>query len=479
MKSILKPIIFISLFLILFSSCVRDDASNLMVTQESVALKAGLYDTIDINANFVGDQEKVPVSIKVADSTVAQIQIFTPSKNYVNKDFVFNRSVIIKALKPGTTNVEIKVGSKKSICPVTVTQTSLVFKQSLVVNYGLSIDVCDNSVFIMYLMPESFFVDTASVIVKGDGQFIHLESFCPAKATSLPAGTFSGNTNGGLNTFLPGSLYEEDGKKYPYGTYIETVDEGKSVYTMVKDGKYSLTVAGETYTIEGDLVTKTDEIVHFIYTGPVSVVDKREKPQVVESQFKQGDLYYAGDFYRMGLSNTFFVNLKNTSVDEKGETQIDEMLSLQLNTYDFSTGSIPTGTYRMLTEAQFDSHKLSPFTIVPGNLSLLQGQVFLGGCWYSNANSPSQKRIISGSMDVTYESGNHTINYVFYDRIGSKFSGSYSGKLNYISLRSGAPAKVKAAEGQNNNPEALPVSRIQTAKDFGRFSEIPFRCIKP
>lgn len=450
-----------------------------MLTQESVTLKAGLSDTIDVNVNFSGDQEKVPVSINVSDSTVARIQVFTPSKNYVNKDFTFNRSVIVKALKSGTTNVEIKAGSKKIICPVTVTQTSLVFKQSLVVNYGLSIDVCDNSVFIMYLLPESFFVDSASVIVKGNGQFIHFESFCPAKATSLPAGNFSGNTNGGLNTFLPGSYYEENGKMYPYGTYIVTVDEGKSVYTMIKDGKYSLTVAGETYTIEGDLVTKTDEIVHFIYTGPVSVVDKREKPQVVESQFKQGNLFYAGDIYNMGRSNTFFVDLKNTSVDAKGETQIDEMLTLQLNAYDFSTTSIPGGSYRMLTQAQFDSHQVSPFTIVPGNLSLLRGGVYLGGCWYSNVNSPSQKRIISGSMDVTYESGIHTIKYVLYDRIGSFFTGSFSGKLNYISLVSRAPAKVKAADGQNNNPESLPASRIQPVKDFGRFSEIPLRGINP
>lgn len=477
MITILKSTIFIFTLFVIFSSCTKDDATNLSLAKEGIVLKVGQSDTVNVTINFTGDAANVPITVKVSDSEIATAEVLTvTTPNETNlENSTIGRSVVIKALSSGTTNVVIQAGSQKITCPVTITQTTLILKQSLVVNYGLAIEEINNSVFIMYLLPETFFVDTASAIFAGNGQFIHFEAFAEAKQTSFATGAFSQKNNGGVNTFLPGAYDKVNGQSYPYGTYIETVDEeGKSTYMLVKSGTYTVNAEGEDYNIEGDLVTETNEIVHFSYMGQVSVVDKAEKPQEVHPEFTKGQLYYAGDVYNKGRSNTFLVYLETSNVDLSSDTLNGEVLILQLNAYDFYETHISTGIYKMLTQAQYEAFAVSPFTLIPGSFELFRDKVTNYGCWYYDANS--RKRLISGSVDITYELNNYKIKYALSDRIGSLVTGSFTGTLSYVSLMSRTPAKVKSTVQKENTPHVLPPLMKQQTTNFGRIRENNFRC---
>jgi len=469
MNSILKSVLFIFAFCFMFLSCTKDDATNLSLTKQAVALKVGQSDTLKVTISYTGDQAKVPVTITVSDNEIASAEFLAIPDETSPGNSSFSRTIVIKALSSGSASVVIHAGTQNITCPTTITQTTLVLNQSVVLNYGMAIETSDNNVFVMYFFPEAFQLDREGGTFAGKGQFIHFESFFPATNTSLPAGTFSEDANGAVNTFLPGDYYVENGQSYPYGTYIETIDKNQVTYTLVKSGKYTVKNEGLSYFIEGDLVTETDEIVHFSYTGDITVDDKAEKPEVVTPQFSKGDLFYVGDYYNMGFSNTFFAYIETSNVDINSNTLDGEVLILQVNTHDYCTTSIPSGTYKVLTQSQYENFAVSPFTLVPGNFHLYRGESVTGGCWYYDTNS--RKRLISGNVEVTYESNRYVVKYSLYDRIGSLVTGSFNGTLNFKSLMSSAPAKVKSELSNECNPVLLPSLEKSQSTNFGRIHE--------
>jgi hypothetical protein len=473
MNSRLKPILFIPIFCFLFLSCIKDDATNLSLTKQSVALKVGQSDTLKVTVNYTGDLAKVPITVTVSDTEIASAEFLTAQDETNSGNSSFSRTIVIKAFSSGTASVVIHAGTQNITCPATITQTSLVLNQSVVLNYGMAIETSDNNVFVMYFFPETFQLDREGGLFAGKGQFIHFESFFPATNTSLPAGTFFENANGAVNTFLPGDYYVENGQSYPYGTYIETIDKNQVTYTLIKSGNYTVKNEGISYYIEGDLVTETDEIVHFSYTGDIAVDDKAEKPEVVTPQFTKGDLFYVGDYYNMGFSHTFFAYLETSNVDINSNALDGEVLVLQINTHDYCTTSIPSGAYKVLTQSKYEEFAVSPFTLVPGNFHLYRGESVTGGCWYYDTNS--RKRLISGSVEINYLSDHYEMKYSLYDRVGSLVTGSFNGKLNFKSFISSAPAKVKSEELKKCNPVILPSLEKSQSKSFGRLHENYFR----
>ena len=464
----------------MFLSCTKDDATNLSLTKQDVTLKVGQSDTVNVTVSYTGDQAKVPVTVTVSDNQIVSVELLT-TPNETNKgNSSFSRTVVIKALSSGTTGVVIHAGTQNITCSIKITQTTLVLNQSVVMNYGLAEEKIDNNVFTMYLFSETFQLDRENEAFAGDGQFIHFESFFPPTQTLLPTGTFSQDMYGTVNTFLPGSYSVENGQSHPYGTYIETDSNNQATYILVKSGKYTVKNEGTTYYIEGDLVIETNEIVHFSYTGDIAVVDKAEKPAVVTPQFTKGDLFCAGDYYNMGVSDTFFAYLETSNVNINSNTLDGEVLVLQINEEGSGFFPIVPGTYKMMTQSELAKFEVLPFTLVPGNFHVYKGKVIVAGCRYYNGNS--RKNLISGNveiescgkLDMRY-SGNFEIllKYSFYDRIGSLVTGSFNGTMHYT-----APADIKSVPSKDSNPVVLPSSLDKSQlKNFGRIHENKFQSI--
>ena len=468
MNAILKSIVFIPVFLFLFLSCKTDDATKLSINKQDINLKVGQSDTIRVTVSYTGEQIKVPVTVTASDNSIVTATILT-SKNDIHPDLLsFNVSVVVKALSSGSARIVIHAGSKEITCTTTFTQTFLKLNQSLVSNYGLAIETSDNNVFIMNFLSETFKLNQTAESVTGYGQFIHFETLLPASTTSLPAGTYKNNA-GGVNIFLPGDYYEENGNYIPYGTYIVTIENNQVDYTLVKSGQYTVSINGSTYNIEGDLTTETTEIIHFTYSGPISVIDKTEKPEVVNPQFTKGELFFAGDYYNMSLSNTFILYLETANVDLNSSTLDGEVLVVQFDTYDFYTNSIPSGIYKVLTKSQFEDFVVKPFTIVPGNLFLYKDNLISNGSWYYNATS--RKRFISGTVDLTNDYQYYNLKYSFYDRIGSLVTGTFNGSFNFRSMAPSAPEMVKSTVDKVSNSAGFSSTAKQKATIFGPIHE--------
>ena len=468
MNTILKSIFVIPVFLFFFLSCTTDDATKLSINKQDINLKVGQSDTIKVTVSYTGDQIKVPVTVTASDNSIVTATLLT-SKNDIHPDVLsFSVSVVVKALSSGSTRIIINAGSKEITCSTTSTQTLLKLNQSLVSNYGKAIETSDNNVFIMNFFQETFKLNPTAETFTGKGQFIHFETLLPSSITSLPAGTYKNNTEG-VNIFLPGDYYKENGNSIPYGTYIVKIENNQVVYTLVKSGQYTVSINGSTYNIEGDLTTETSEIIHFIYSGPVSVSDKTEKPEVVNPQFTKGELFFAGDYYNMNLSNTFILYLETANVDLNSSSLDGEVLIVQFNTYDFYTNSIPTGIYKVLTKPQFDDFVVKPFTIVPGNLFLFKDNLIANGSWYYNATS--RKRFISGTVDVTNDSKNYSLKYSFYDRIGSLVTGTYNGTFNFKSMAPSAREMAKSTVDKVSNSAGFSSSARQRTTVFGPIHE--------
>jgi len=467
MNSILKPLLFIPAVCLLLLSCNNDDSTSLSLTKQDIALNVGLSDTLNVVVNYVGDQAKVPVNAIVSDSTIATARVLRNKDDVGISKSTFNCAIAISAKGPGTTSLVINAGTKKITRTITISQTMLILNQSLVQNYGLAIETSNSNVFIMEFFPETINLDRNADSFTGSGQFIHLEAFFSGKTTSVPAGTFCSNLDGSVNTFLPGDSYVDNGKSYMYGTYIETVENNHVSYTLVKSGQYTINIKGSTYYIEGDLTTETNEIVHFSYFGQIPVVDKTEKPTVVNPLFTKGDLFYAGDYYNMGLSNTFFAYLETSNVDISSNTLDGEVLVLHINTDGYN--QIVSGNYKMLTQSEFGNFAVRSFSLVPGNTYFYRDKLVSAGCWYYNTNS--RKRLISGNVEVSYETDHYVMKYSLYDRIGSQITGSFNGKLKM----SAPAAKVKSELSNKCNPVLLPALEKSQSKDFGRIHESQFR----
>ena len=473
MKTILTSLFLIPVFLFLFLSCTKDDATKLSISKQEISLKVGQSDTLKVTVSYTGDQIKVPVTVTVSENTIDSATILT-SKNDIHPDLSsFSVSVVVKALSQGTARIVIHAGSKEITCFTTITQTSLLMNQSVVMNYGLAIETSDNNVFIMDLFPETFKLNPTAETFSGVGQFIHFESLRPASISSLAAGIYTKNINCAVNTFLPGGFNVVNGQSNPYGTYIVTIVNNQLEYTLVKSGQYIVSINGSTYNIEGDLTTETTEIIHFSYTGPVSVVDKTEKPKVVTPQFTKGELHYAGDYYNMSLSTTFFLYLETPNVNLNSTTLDGELLEMQFDVTSYYTNSIPSGTYKVLTQSQYDDFDVLPFTIVPGNFHLYKDKLVTGGTWYYN--STSRKRFISGTVDVTNDYQQYDIKYSFNDRIGSKVTGTFKGTLNFKSSAPPAPGMVKSTIDKVSNSTGFSASTKKKATTTGPINEKMYR----
>lgn len=435
----------------LFSSCVKNEVTGISLSKQQISLKLGQSDSLEAVVTYSGEMNNAPVTISVSDSKIVSAKL-SDSQGVPTSSEAFTRNVVFSSLSPGTTTVTISAGSKNMVCTVTVTQATLSMTQSLVINYGVASDILDNSIISMYLMPSTFRVDDSLGNIYGKGQLIHFELLLPPTQTTIPATTFNSSNTDIVNTFQSGYYYKNNDQSVPQGTYLVDIGNSGITYTLVKKGRFTVTINGASFLIEGDLTTETNEIIHFTYSGPITVDDESEKPVVLSPDFTKGELYYIGDLYHMDLSETYIAYLETANVDLNDTTLNGELLMVQFNAYQGFTGYLPTGTYKVLSKSAFSNYLVKPLTIVPGYIfSSGDGNSYLRGSWHFN--SSSRKKITSGTVTVTqnYGSNKYQIDYTLYDLIGSKISGTFNAPLAIKSLRSAESGRDARFSVSNRN----------------------------
>jgi hypothetical protein len=121
---------------------------------------------------------------------------------------------------------------------------------------------------------------------------------------------------------------------------------------------------------------------------------------------------------------------------------------IEFNTPDSVHNYIPDGTYQMMTELTYQ--QLVPFSLVFAYQTENEDQ---WGTWFYGATTT--KALNAGNMTVAKSGENYSIQYEFYDRIGSKVWGTYNGPLTYIDgtqeSSASAPRKIKGIKSTRSS----------------------------
>jgi hypothetical protein len=223
----------------------------------------------------------------------------------------------------------------------------------------------------------------------------------------------------------------------------------------IVDGTYEITKNGDNFVIEGEFMLENNEIVQISYEGIVNESDLREQPVEINPALTKGILLYFGDAYNSKSSNNTTGNHTNNYALYLGSETIDfsnsasegDILMIEFNTADSVHNYIPDGTYQMMTELTYQ--QLVPFSLVFAYQTEDEDQ---WGTWFYGATTT--KALNAGNMTVAKSGDNYSIQYEFYDRIGSKVWGSYNGPLTYIDgtqeSPAAAPRKIKGIKSLKN-----------------------------
>lgn len=435
MKQLTKINLFFALLVLLaFSSCSKNEITNLSLSKSSIALNVGQSDSLVATITLSG--EIAAQNVSFTHSTPGIVSITESEKqgfSQTNDGNAVTKSIIFKALKTGTTTITLKSGDKTAICEITVNPSNYNFARASSANWGDFYDTETNS-FDLYLFEGTLAIMEGKLT--GNGTYLYFDLSIPLSLEQLMEGTYSASNEAGkINTFFPGDKNETQ----VYGSRLTTINGKDTTITLVNDGQFSITRDGNNYIIKGDLITESNSSIQFSYNGVLPMNDLRD-PIDIKPVFTKGELLYLGDAYTTKFSHNFIVYLANKSVDFES-TQLklgDQLLMLELNTALTVTDSIPSGSYNMLTKMTVASD-LVPFSLVFGYTNDKDQN---WGCWYYGETTNKLK---TGNVTVKKSGTNYTINYSLFDRFGSKVSGNFTGPLTYIDKTKTAATTVSAA----------------------------------
>lgn len=436
MKQISKLTVFpVLIVLLAFISCDKNEVTDLSLSKSSITLNVGQSDSVVATITLSGDIKDQPVTWTATTQDIVSIkESVVPVGTSGNMS---THTLIVTALKTGTTTISFQSGGKTTTCQATVGQANYIFSMSYAYNYG-DLYETGNNIFGMYLLENTLSVNDSGNL-DGTGTLIYLDFNMPITQNSLIAGSFSAANSGELNTFFPGEIIDYKGESLAIGTRITTFGTNSGTTTLATDGNYTITAQGSNFVIEGDLTLENNEIIHFSYTGPVTVSDEREVPVELTPAFTKGELVYYGDAYETNLSNNFVAYLATEGVNFKDSILNGEVLMMELNTPLTVKNYIPNGTYTMLTQIN-KIEDLAPNTLVYGYTTEDGDQ---WGCWYYGETTKSLR---TGNITVNKTGDNYTIQYSLLDRFGSKVSGTFTGPLTYLDATAAAPSSVSAAK---------------------------------
>lgn len=457
MKSITKLNFIILLIAATFLfSCQKNEVTNISLNKSAITINVGQSDSIIASISISGEISKQPITWNVADPKVLSLKEGVSQDNSKSSGSTVSKTIVLTALTTGTTDITIQAGSKSIICQVTVNQSSYTFKKVLASNYGDYYDIGTNN-FTINLLENGLNIDSTGL--SGIGTLLHLELNVPISQNTIEEGTFNSSNNGEINTFFPGEYVVYQGDTLPIGSFTETVTQKEThkeiTITLITGGSYKITASGSSFIIEGNLTTSTEEIIHFYYTGAISLIDKKNVVQIYPTLTK-GELDYYGDFYNSKLSNNFTVNLFSETVNPTDTVLNGDLLQLEINTPLTATDSIPTGTYNMMSD--FLTANLLPYTLVPA-FTNSNGNNW--GAWFyrNSATESTAKKIKDGNITVSRQGNQYTINYELYDRFGSKVSGKFKGPLTYYNRKSSAVSASRIKRGTSNTKDITDIQQ--------------------
>lgn len=406
---------------IILASCTKDEVSNLTLTKQALDIKTGQSDSLLVNADFSGNVNPDMIILSVSDPKIIKAYLGFSQYEYRNTSSFFQRNIVVKGLSAGSATLTIQVGGKSVTATVTVGE-NLTFGKSQGFSFG---DFYDTGAKTnkLYLLPNDFIVSTNGDFT-GVGKYLVLEFSSPLSAAIPPSGNYIASDTHVSKTFYP-SINDSCG--LGGCMFINSVTNDT---TLVKSGSFAITlISSTTYKVEGNLLTKENESISFSYTGALTFINKVATVKATPT-FKYGKLSYFGDYYNSKLSSNYLLQLynKDASTDE-----INEMLYLEVNAPLGVQDSLVSKTYTVMSSV--DAF-LNPFTIIPG---IINNNVKYNS-WYYNSGTSIQVR--TGSMNLSRADNIYHLSYEFYDRFGSKVSGTYNDTLNYVSKFS-TPSNVK------------------------------------
>lgn len=424
----MKQVVSLSLFLALtfsllfLTSCEKDEVLSIKLSKASLELNVGTTDTLKVTLVVNGDMDKIKFTPLVVDTNI--VKIVSEEIGAVTASSSGNsmeKILVLKAKKEGTTKIRFSADGKTVDCEVKVIMRNLLFTKILASNWGDYYDIGTNN-FDMIMYENTMSINTAGKLT-GDGNYIYIEFNVPITQNAFNNGDFSVSEEGDANTFLPGAEIESGGNTYVLGTRIVNVKAGKNTISLIKGGSYKITTNESGFKIEGDLIDENDGVIHFMFNGIVALSDKRDAAEV-KPALTHGLLYYFGDDYQTGKSNSFTMYLASATLNFKDTTTKGDILALEINTALTAKDSIPNGTYNMITE--LTTANLVPFTLIPAYITENNNEY---GTWFYGEDTT--KKIKLGSITSQKTGSNYAISYELYDRFGAKVSGAYNGELEF------------------------------------------------
>ena len=459
---------FLAIFAILvsFSSCVNNEVTEISLNKSTISFNVGQSDSVVASLTINGDITKIPLTFSVSDTKIASVkESVLNSSNKQSKTGSAEKTIIITALKSGSTTLTINTGGKTTSCTINVSQRNLTFTSSVVSNYGDTYDIGNNN-YDMYLLENGLTVD-ADGKIGGNGTFLYVDFEVSITQSTLSGGYFTPSFSGDVNTFFPGSILVSQGNRIAIGTILISITPTDTTTSFIRDGYYTVTPTGDNYLISGDLITETKEVIHFTYNAPVTVRDKQPVPIQVTPNLTKGELIYFGDAYNTSKSNNFIAYLASDKVNFKESTRNGgELIALELNTSLSTTDSIPSGTYNMMPELK--TSYIVPYSLIP---AYSPNDSTNWGCWYYGT---STIKIKTGNIQVSKVGNKYSINYELYDRFGSKVSGVYSDTLSYIDATK--QSSIKGMYGNRKPSNTIRKFLDKKSPDLTRIK--PFQLMK-
>ena len=458
MKSITKlNFIILSIATIFLFSCQKNEVTDISLSKSAITLNVGQSDFTIVSVTTSGEISKQPITYTVADSKVLSINEDDSQDNSTTSGSTVSKKIAFTALAVGTTDIIIRSGSKSINCQVTVNQTSYNFKKILAANWGDYYDIGTNN-FTINLFENGLSIDSTGI--SGTGTRLRLELNVPISQNTIEEGTFNSSENGEMNTFFPGGYVISQTDTIPVGSYTQTFTKNDITTTPITGGSYKITASGSNFIIEGNLTTSTNEVIHFYYTGAISLDDRKNTVQIYPTLTK-GELIYYGDFYSSKLSNNFTINLYSESVNLTDTVLNGDLLQLEVNTALTVKDSLPTGTYNMMPDFLYAN--LLPYTLVPGFINTSNQN---WGIWFyrNTATESTSKKIKDGNITISKKNDQYTINYELSDRFGSKVSGKFTGPLTYTNGTSSS-STVSASHIKRASAAKRNITDIQHVKN--------------
>lgn len=215
-----------------------------------------------------------------------------------------------------------------------------------------------------------------------------------------------------------------------YSQGIRTNDDGSSVFEVhFKEGTLNISYDGDVMNAEAVLTDVNDNKHYAVYKGvPVYSGGVSTLGRDLDIDAINGQAQYIAEYNGLMEVSVAFTDMEVDFfgfVTPPGSTLVVDMFM----PYDES-GNMATGTYTV-------SDTFEAFTVYPGEYVNYVGVTYVAGTYvdYIDENeSTSTGLIVEGSMEVSGEPGNYTVECNFVTDDGSSVKCSYTGALPVLSI---------------------------------------------